>query len=100
MDSVEHQARNRPRKPAIEGLESRCLLSAMLPDIVLDSATTSDSRSVTFDYDVNNAAVGKPIEFTVYRSASPQAGTDAQAVGGVLVNPSGPGGPSLDMSGK
>lgn len=55
--------------PRVEGLEGRALLSADPPGIVMDSATTVDSRSVTFEYDVRNADLGRSVEFGVYRSA-------------------------------
>jgi hypothetical protein len=76
-------------------------MSVALPDIVMVSATTSDSRSVTFDYDINNAAVDQPIHFEVYRSTTAQLGADAEPVGGVDVDPPLiPGGPTLDQAGQ
>ena len=80
MDSVGYQSRLRRLKPALEGLETRSLLSAALPDIAMVSATTSDSTSVTFDYDIQGAAVNQPIQFEIYRSATSQPGPDAQTV--------------------
>jgi hypothetical protein len=105
MDLADRRPRRQRRKLLIEGLEDRCLLSASasasVPDIVMDSARTSDSKSVTFDYDINNTntAVAQPIQFEVDRSATSQAGPDAQPIGGIEVDPSGPGGPTLDQNG-
>jgi hypothetical protein len=64
------------------------------------SATTSDSRSVTFDYQISGAAVDQPVAFAVYRSTTAQAGPGASKVGSLVVNPPGPGGPTLDSSGQ
>jgi hypothetical protein len=100
MDWMQRRSRQQRLKPAIEGLESRSLLTATLPDIAMVSATTSDSRSVTFDYAISGAAVDQPITFAVYRSATSQVSPGAQVVGSVVVNPPGPGGPTLDTSGN
>jgi hypothetical protein len=100
MDWMPRGSRRPHRKPAIEGLESRALLTATLPDIALVSATTSDSRSVTFNYSITGAAVDQPIAFAVYRSATGQVDPGAPQVGSVVVNPPGPGGPTLDTSGQ
>jgi len=100
MDSVAFQSRLRRLKPALEGLETRSLLSAALPDIAMVSATTNDSKSVTFDYDIQGAAVNQPIQFEIYRSATSQPGPGAQTVAGVVVNPVGKGGITLDQNGK
>jgi hypothetical protein len=100
MDSVELESRNWRLKPELEGLERRSLLTAALPDIAMISATTSDSRSVTFDYNISGAAVTQPIQFTIERSAATQPGPDAQTVAGVVVNPTGKAGITLDQNGK
>jgi hypothetical protein len=100
MDWMQRRCRKQRLQPAIEGLERRSLLTASLPNIALVSATTSDSRSVTFDYTISGAAVAQPIAFTVYRSATSQMNSGAEQVGSVVVNPAGPGGPTLDTSGN
>jgi hypothetical protein len=64
------------------------------------SATTADSRSVTFDYTVSNAPITQPIAFMVDRSATTQAGPGAQQIASVVVNPPGPGGRTLDQNGN
>lgn len=60
--------------PSVESLESRLALSASTsganPGLVLLSATTTDSQSVTVDYSVaSSSAVATPVELGVYRSA-------------------------------
>jgi hypothetical protein len=42
-----------------------------LPDIVMHRATTVDSRSLTVNYQIDNAAVTQPLPFNVYRSSDP-----------------------------
>jgi hypothetical protein len=100
MDLVQRRLRKPRLQPAVEGLESRSLLTAALPDIALVSAATRDSRSVTFDYSISGAAVDQPIAFAVYRSAANQVSPGAPMVGSVVVNPPGPDGPTLDTSGQ
>jgi hypothetical protein len=100
MDSVARLSRLRRLKPALEGLEIRSVPSAALPDIAMVSATTTDSKSVSFDYNIQGAAVNQPIQFEVYRSATSQPSTGAQAVAGVVVDPVGMGGITLDQNGN
>jgi hypothetical protein len=100
MDSCQDRPRRRPIKPAIQDLESRCLLAGSLPDIALVSVTTTDSRKVIVDYDVKGVAVNQPIHFEVERSASAQSGADAQAIGGSDVLPAGSSGQTLDLNGQ
>jgi hypothetical protein len=70
MDSADRNARNRKRMPSIEGLEGRQLMSASAPaDVAVVAATTRDSRGVTVTYNVDAAAAGQPIRFSVLRSA-------------------------------
>src|SRR4051812_1748478 len=71
------------RTPTFEGLESRSLLTATLPDIAVLAARTGDSRGVTLDYDIVNAPVTQPVHIEVYRSTTAQAGADASPIGGV-----------------
>jgi hypothetical protein len=69
------------RRPVlhVEALETRQVLSATVPAVTVDSATTADSRSVTVAYDVAGAPTGNtPLTFGVYRSA--QATFDASAI--------------------
>lgn len=42
----------------------------LLPDIVAESATTHDSRSVTFEYAIANAPLTQPFDVTISRSTS------------------------------
>lgn len=61
------------RRPTFEGLEERRALAAVLtdtlPDIVMRAATTHDSRSVTFTYEIQNAALTGPLHVAFYRAA-------------------------------
>ena len=60
----------------IEGLEKRLAMSATTaatPAIQMLSATTTDSKSVTIEYQVNQAPdAANPIQFGVYRSSNGQ----------------------------
>jgi hypothetical protein len=62
--------------PRAEGLESRWMLSTIgsaLPAVQMVSADTSDSKSVTIDYRVNEASgSANPIQFGIYRSSTGQ----------------------------
>lgn len=42
------------------------------PDIMMNSVSTSDSRSVTFNYTVANADVGQPFNVVIYRATTNQ----------------------------
>jgi hypothetical protein len=88
------------RKPAAEGLEDRWLPAAALPDIAMVSATTTDSRSVTIDYQIQNADIHQPITFGVYRSAGDQFNSATIPVGTAQVFDPGSGHPTLDQAGK
>src|SRR5271165_2160731 len=58
--------------PSIVTLEPRLALSTMFvpPPIVMLSAATSDSRSVTVDYRIDPAATSsQPVQFGIYRSS-------------------------------
>ncbi len=87
--------------PTIEGMEARCLLSGTLPDIALVSATTRDSKSVTFDYSVTGSNITQPVQFEVYRSATPALSSSSVPIAGVDVAPTGAaGGATLDAAGQ
>jgi hypothetical protein len=73
--------------PWIEALEGRSLLSTAAPAIVMDSATTADSRSVAVEYDILNAGLGQPVEFGVYRSADARFDRSDVPVGSTTVTP-------------
>jgi hypothetical protein len=81
-------------------LEGRALLSAVPPEIVMDSATTVDSRSVTFEYDVRNADLGQAVVFGIYRSADDQFDPSDVRVGSVTVTPPGQGTTTHDDNGQ
>jgi hypothetical protein len=61
------------RRPTFERLEERTALAAVLtdslPDFVMRAATTHDSRSVTFTYQIQNAVLTGPLHVAFYRAA-------------------------------
>lgn len=87
------------RTPQAEALEGRRLLSGStaLPDVRIVAATTHDSRSVSFTYDVVNAPLSAPVTIGVYRSAEPAFGPDAIPVGSWRIDP---GAVTLDQAGQ
>ena len=61
------------RQEVTEGLEERLAMSATTPAIQMLSATTTDSKSVTIEYQVNQAPdATNPIQFGIYRSSNSQ----------------------------
>jgi hypothetical protein len=102
MEPAGRKSRIRRRIFALEGLEDRRLMSASsAPDVVVEAATTLDSRGVTVVYDVAPGAAGKPIQFSIYRSAEPTLGADDLPAGTAQVLPpsAGQGSGRLDLSG-
>jgi Bacterial Ig-like domain len=101
-------ARRRAALPwlgSVEGLEPRWLPSVATPAIEMLSATTTDSKSVTIEYQVNQApTAATPLQFGVYRSSDGQFdSSDAQVDTFTLVSPgasSGQATPTLDSSGQ
>jgi len=90
---------------SVEGLEPRWLPSVSTPAIQMLSATTTDSKSVTIEYRVNQApTTATPIQFGVYRSSDGQFdSSDAQVDTFTLVPPgasSGQTAATLDLSGQ
>jgi hypothetical protein len=93
---------------AADGLELRLVLSAAsaaVPAVAMLSATTTDSKSVSIAYEVNQASdATNPIEFGVYRSSNGEYSAGDPLVGTFTVTP--PGGSAgqadgtLDQSGK
>ncbi len=67
----------------VEGLEPRLVLSApgVTSPVAMLSATQTDSRSITIDYQVNQApAANQPLEFGIYRSNDAQFDSNATLV--------------------
>lgn len=93
------RVRRPTRRPQVEGLESRELLTAAVPDIAMTSATTADSRSITFNYQIKNAPVTQPFQFGVYRSADPTFDATDIPVDTMAVVPAGQPGATLDQYG-
>ncbi len=76
-------------------------MATALPDIAMISATSADSQSVSFGYQIENTAVTQPIAFQVYRSDSPQLDAGSVAIGNETVVPAGEqGGLTLDAAGQ
>jgi hypothetical protein len=88
------------RRPSLEQLEERALLTSALADIAMISATTHDSRSVSVSYDVVNGTLPAPVSFTVYRSATPKWDGSAILVGSTQIGPGAGAGQALDQSGQ
>lgn len=86
-----------------EVLETRLVMSTGMPAIQMLSATTTNSKSVTFDYQVNQVPdASNPIQFGIYRSSNGQfdssdslvdivalAGPGSGAQGAITVDQSG-----------
>lgn len=100
MDSVDRRPRNRTLRPTVEGLEDRQLMAAAVSDVAMVSATTADSRGVTFRYDVGNADLDRPVRFGVYRSADATLDGSDSAVGSLTVVPPGQPGATADQNGR
>lgn len=67
-----------------------------LPDIVMVSATTGDSKSVTINYRIDNAPVSQPISIQVERSADSQPHDSNIVVGNISIASTG----QLDDNGQ
>ena len=91
MDHAGRPSRARlARNPLVETLEVRELMSAStLSDIVMVSARTADSKSVTIDYRIDNAAVTQPITIQVERSADSQPHDSDIVVANLSIAPTG-----------
>lgn len=85
------------RKPTVEGLEGRQLLTTAIPDIRMTSATTRDSQSVSFAYDVLNGPLQANVTVGVYRSADATFSPDDLNVGSLEITP---GGSTVDQAGN
>ncbi len=87
-------------RPIGDRLEPRIAMSAS-PAVVMLSATTTNSQSVTIDYRVNTpAALDTPLQFGVYRSSSSQFGAGASLVDTVTLSPGTASTPMLDSAGN
>lgn len=93
----------RPRDYRLEGLEPRQVPAALAPAVVMDSATTVDSHSVTIQYDVNTPPDSShPLTFGVYRSPDATFNAGDVVVDADALTVSGPGSasPTLDDAGQ
>lgn len=91
----------------LEGLEQRLAMSASAaaPAVQMISATTTDSKSVTIDYTVNQApSAATPLQFGVYRSSTGQFNASDSLVATVTLaapgSASGQGAITLDQNGQ
>jgi hypothetical protein len=85
----------------LEGLEPRLVLSAPAAAVPVQmlSATQTDSKSITIDYQVNQPpAPGQPLQFGIYRSSDSQFDSNATLVDNWTVAAPGPGDVPLDLS--
>jgi hypothetical protein len=88
-------------RASVEGLEPRSLMTASpQPNIAMTSASTADSLGVTFAYQVEGAAITRPVTFGVYRSADDRFDPSDIPIGSVTVEAGGPGQATLDTDGK
>jgi Bacterial Ig-like domain len=95
------------RVGATEGLEERLVMSAAssIPAIQMLSATTTDSKSVTIQYRINQApTAADPVQLGIYRSSNGQFNTSDSLVGTVTLaapgSASGQGAITVDQSGQ
>lgn len=58
-----------------------------LPRLVVNSAATRDYRSVTVDYSIFTAAIGKPLRFDVYRSSTKRLSSSSRLIGTQTLSP-------------
>jgi hypothetical protein len=96
--------RRRGRLARYEWLESRLALAAGISPvlaILMDSATTTDSRSVIAEYDLGAPPdAAHPLAFSVYRSADNRLDAADILLGTEAIVPPGQGTPTLDLDGK
>lgn len=88
--------------PRIEGLEARLALSTLAatpPPVSVASARTSDSKSVTIQYDVNSPNLGPTLSFGVYRSADARFDAGDEPVASLVIPASALGRSTLDDGG-
>ncbi len=87
--------------PRIEGLEARLALStlAATPPVNVTSTRTSDSESVTIQYDVNSPNLGPTLTFGVYRSADATFDANDGPIASLVIPASALGRSTLDDGG-
>jgi hypothetical protein len=101
------RGRHRPDFEALERRRPLAVALALAPTaatpVVMESATTADSRSVTIVYDVvTPPGPADPLSFQIDRSALARFDASAQPVGGETIVAPGPGDgtPTLDLDGQ
>lgn len=78
----------------LEQLEDRVLPSAV-PDIQMTFATTTDSRTISVNYNISGSSLaGQNVTFNIYRSAAYESLSGAQLIGTATI----PGSDSADLS--
>ena len=87
--------------PRIDGLEPRLVLSTVAPPPVsVAQAHTADSKTVTFDYDVNTPSLPDVLNFGVYRSADPWLDAGDVPLTSVSIATTAVGRSTLDQDGQ
>ena len=87
MTGRAERGRARSSRPSVEALDRRDLPAVIAPSVALDAISTSDSKSLTLEYEVSGGDLDQPFQLTVYRSADAQldpgdAGVQEIQVGG------------------
>lgn len=87
---------SRPRiRLCLEQLEDRIVPSSNLPDIQMTYATTTDSRTVSVNYNISGASLaGQNLSFNIYRSGAYDSLSGDQLLGTATI----PGSDSADLS--
>lgn len=87
---------SRPRiRLCLEQLEDRIVPSSNLPDIQMTYATTTDSRTVSINYNISGASLaGQNLSFNIYRSGAYDSLSGDQLLGTATI----PGSDSADLS--
>lgn len=87
----------------LAGLEPRLVMSttSVTPPVAMLSATQTDSKSITIDYQVNQAPdANQPLEFGIYRSSDSQFDSNATLVATSIVAAPTEGLTLLDNAGQ
>src|SRR5262249_25960336 len=86
-----------PSNAISESKEDNNSASIPLSDIAMLSATTEDSQSVTFQYEIANASLNQPFQIRIYRSKRNQfdPNNDIPATDTITITPE-----QLDLEGK
>jgi len=81
-------SRLRFASPRVEALDPRQLLTVVTPSVLMISASTVDSKSVTISFDVEAPHTSTPITLGIYRSSDANFSADDVPVESVVALPS------------